>query len=286
MKLVKEKILPLIITALNEDIGSGDITTALVFEKDDIVQARLIAKEDCIVAGIDIARWIFDILDEKIGFMPLCKDGDRIKKGKKVINIKGSVRNILAGERTALNFLGKLSGIATLTGKFTAKIKGTNAKILDTRKTTPGARILEKYAVRVGGGHNHRMGLWDGVLIKDNHIGGSMRQTSNPRLEVIKNLVEKAKKKGYKAIEIEVDDLSGFKAALEAGVHIIMLDNMRLEDIKQAVKMKRPKVLLEVSGNVSLENIQSIAKAGVDRISIGLLTHSAPSIDFSLEISG
>lgn len=280
MKLIKEKALPIIISALSEDVASGDITSAVMFEKDVNVLADIVVNEGCVLAGIDVARWIFNSLDERIIFRPLCNDGDKIKKGKKILSLKGSIRNILTGERTALNFLARLSGIATLTNRFTEKTKGAKAKIFDTRKTTPGLRVLEKYAVRLGGGCNHRMGLWDQILIKDNHL----------TLNSIKNAVARAKNTHYKNIEIEVDDLDKFKEALDAGADIIMLDNMNIEDIRKAVKLKDKKgfasgVAIEVSGNVGLDNVARIAKTGVDRISIGSLTHSALSIDFSLDIS-
>lgn len=277
MKLKKEKVFPIIMTALAEDLGSGDITSALIFEKDQNVMADIVANEECVAAGIDVARWIFNALDERIIFRPFCDDGARLKKGKRLMSLKGSVRNILAGERTVLNFLGRLSGVATLTSRFVEKVKGKKAKIFDTRKTTPGLRVLEKYAVRIGGGCNHRTGLWDGILIKDNHLAGSMP----PK---IKDAVKKAKAKGYKNIEIEVNNLKEFKEALAVGADIIMLDNMKIEDIRKAVRLTKSKVELEASGGITLENVARIAMTGVDRISIGSLTHSAPSIDFSLEI--
>lgn len=274
MKLVKEKVLPVIMSALREDVGGGDITSAVVFEKDMSVTAGVFAGEACVVVGIDVARWIFNILDERIIFRPLYNDGDRVKKGKKIISLKGSVRNILTGERTVLNFLGRISGVATLTSRFVEKIKGSKTQIFDTRKTTPGLRLLEKYAVRLGGGQNHRTGLWDQILIKDNHL----------TMSTIKSAVTKAKNSHYKNIEVEVEDLSEFKEALDAGADIIMLDNMKIEDIRKAVKSAGSRVLLEVSGGVGLDNVAKIARTGVDRVSIGSLTHSAPSIDFSLEI--
>ncbi|MBU1852969.1 MAG: carboxylating nicotinate-nucleotide diphosphorylase [Candidatus Omnitrophica bacterium] len=291
MKLDKEKVFPIIINALTEDMGSGDVTSELLFGKDVNVMAGIFAKGDCILAGIDVARWLFQTIDEKIIFRPLFKDGDRIKKGKKIIFLKGSAKNILAGERTALNFIGRLSGIATLTDRFVGKVKEKSVKIFDTRKTTPGIRILEKYAVTLGGGYNHRMGLWDGILIKDNHLAGLFQGG-------IKDVLRIAKARGHKNVEIEVNDLKEFKEALDAGADIIMLDNMDIEDIRKAVKLCRgfrlrrtPKgkgggasPLLEVSGGVTLENVAKLAKTGIDRISIGFLTHSAPSIDFSLEI--
>ncbi|MEE8317480.1 MAG: carboxylating nicotinate-nucleotide diphosphorylase [Candidatus Omnitrophota bacterium] len=277
MKLVKEKVLPLIMNALTEDVGGGDVTTTSLFEKDKVVMADIITREECVLAGIDIVRWIFNALDEKIVFRSLSKDGDRVKKGKRVISLKGSIRSILAGERTALNFLGRLSGVATLTRRFVEKVKSKKVRIFDTRKTTPGLRVLEKYAVRVGGGHNHRMGLWDGILIKDNHIEGLRPVT-------VKDAVKKTRAKGYKNIEIELDDLKGFSDIQEAGIDIIMLDNMKIEDIRKAVRSRTSGVELEVSGGVTLENVARIANTGVERISIGSLTHSAPSIDFSLGI--
>ncbi len=274
-KLIKEKIFPTIMAALREDVGPGDITSQLIFDKDWSVMADLIAKEDCIIAGIDVARWSFTALDEKIVFTPGCEDGDVIKKGKKVASLRGSAKNILTAERTALNFLARLSGIATLTNTFVKKIKNTKAKIYDTRKTSPCMRELEKYAVKCGGGLNNRIGLWDGVLIKDNHL----------KFFSIEDTINKAKERHHRNIEIEVDNLDAFKQALDASPDIIMLDNMETEDMKKAVKIKGPgRPLLEASGGIDLENVLKVAKTGVDRISVGLLTHSAPSIDFSLEI--
>lgn len=293
MKITRELVFPVIISALKEDIGLGDITSSIIFEKDVNLLAHIIAKEECVVAGVDIARWIFNAMDERIAFTALCKDGDRIKKNKRVVSVKGSAKNILSAERTALNFLGHLSGVATLTARFVKETKGTGAKIYDTRKTIPGLRELEKYAVEAGEGHNHRIGLWDGVLIKDNHLDGlrfkvqphtARGRGTSSRLQDIRDSVMKFKSRGYKNIEVEVENLAEFKEALEAGADIIMLDNMSAQDIKKAVKIRGPRVILEASGGVSLENIKEIAKIGVDRISIGKLTHSAPSIDFSLEI--
>ncbi|MDP2980636.1 MAG: carboxylating nicotinate-nucleotide diphosphorylase [Candidatus Omnitrophota bacterium] len=291
MKLSKEKIFPIIISALKEDIGSGDITSSIVFEKDVSVLAHIAAKEECVVAGMDVAKWVFDAVDEKLAFIALCKDGDRIKKGKRVISVKGSAKNILSAERAVLNFIGHISGVATITSEFVRLVKGTGANIYDTRKTIPGMRELEKYAVMVGGGYNYRIGLWDGVLIKDNHLEAMIAKSRGHRANAVRESVAVFKNRGYKNIEVEVENLAEFKEALEAGADIIMLDNMKIEDIKKAVKLKNAnikkygtKVILEASGGISLDNIKKIAKAGVDRISIGRLTHSAPSIDFSLEI--
>ncbi len=255
------------------------------------VTAGIFAKENCVIAGIDIARWAFNALDERIELRSLSNDGDSIKKGKKIASLKGSVRNILTGERVALNFLGQLSGIATLTHRFVEKVKGTKAEILDTRKTIPGMREAAKYAVRMGKGVNHRMGLWDGILIKDNHLNVMRDKGYTTRINAIKDAIKRAKTRGYKNVEIEVEDLKEFKEALAIGADIIMLDNMKVEDIRKATRLRaksdkkqKTKTILEVSGGVSLENCRRIANTGVDRISIGALTHSAPSIDFSLEI--
>lgn len=285
MKLAKEKVYPIIINALKEDIGAGDITGSVLFERDISMPAHIIAKEECILAGIDAARWIFDAVDEKIAFTALYKDGEKIGKGKRILSVRGSAKSILSAERTVLNFLGHLSGIATITAQFVKAVKGANVKIYDTRKTMPGLRELEKYAVKAGGGHNHRIGLWDGVLIKDNHLSGLMLNTKGLRQKAVREAVEAFKNKGYKNIEVEVENLPEFKEAMEAGADIIMLDNMKPEEIKKAVKLKKgSSLILETSGGVSLENVKKIAKTGVDRISIGKLTHSASSIDFSLEI--
>ncbi|MDP2921235.1 MAG: carboxylating nicotinate-nucleotide diphosphorylase [Candidatus Omnitrophota bacterium] len=289
MKLTKEKIFPVIISALKEDIGSGDITASLLFEKDVSVLAHITAGEECVLAGMDIAKWVFDAVDEKLIFTAHSKDGERVKKGKRIISVKGSAKNILSAERTVLNFLGHLSGVATLTAEYVKTLKGTRVKIYGTRKTTPGLREMEKYAVEAGGGYNYRIGLWDGIMIKDNHLSG----LAGSKLKAARESVMLFKNRGYKSVEIEVENLAEFKEALSSGADIIMLDNMRPEDIKKAVKLVRCQapnkkvpgtVILEASGGINIENIKKIAKTGVDRISIGKLTHSAPSIDFSLEI--
>jgi len=285
MKLSKEKIFPIIISALKEDLGQGDMTSSVIFEKDMNLLAHVVAKEECILAGMDTVRWVFDAVDEKIVLTNLSKDGDRVKKDKRILSIKGSAKNILSVERVVLNFLGHLSGVATITNSFVKEVKGTSAKIFDTRKTMPGLRELEKYAVSVGGGSSHRMGLYDGIMIKDNHLAGLRSQVKSLKLQNIKDSVMKFKSRGYKNIEVEVESLAEFKEALESGADIIMLDNMKPEDIKKAVKLKKgSSVILEASGGISLENVKKIARTGVDRISVGKLTHSAHSIDFSLEI--
>ncbi len=295
MKLSRENVLPIIKAALKEDIGSGDITTEPLFKEEaPFVKGHIFAKSTGIIAGLDIAKWTFEELGRRVKFISLVRDGRYVKRFQRLAIIKGPAGLVLKGERTALNFLAHLSGIATLTNLFVKKISGTKAKIFDTRKTTPILRYLEKYAVRVGGGYNHRMGLWDGVLIKDNHIDSYRPQTTDHRPQTIKDVITIMKEKGYKRIEIEVKDLKEFKAALESGADIIMLDNMKLSDIKKAVQIRNNlclksqvsslKSLIEISGGVSLQNVRNIAKTGVDMISVGSLTHSAPPLDLSLKI--
>lgn len=283
-----DKILSLIKTALKEDIGSGDITTRLTIPAKKRIKAKIIIKEDGIVCGLDAARLTFKCVDKKIHFRPAVSDGEKVKAGKILVNLEGPAPGILKAERVALNFLGRLSGIATKTHRFIQRCLPFKVKIMDTRKTTPGLRILEKYAVRCGGGFNHRMGLWDQVLIKDNHFSVlSYKSTASNLKEIIKK-IKKRKPKGVK-IEVEVTNLYQFKKALLAGVDIIMLDNMSIKEIEKAVKMRAqmfkarsrmPK--LEVSGGINLGNIRRFAATGVDMISVGELTHSVGSLDVSL----
>ncbi|MCP2604814.1 carboxylating nicotinate-nucleotide diphosphorylase, partial [Candidatus Aminicenantes bacterium AH-873-B07] len=248
-----------------------------IISEDHISKANILAKEEGILAGIDVALIVFQCIDPSLHFTKKFKDGDKFKKGDILAVLEGKTISILKGERVALNFLQRLSGIATLTNKFVEKVKGTGVKILDTRKTTPGLRKLEKYAVRVGGGVNHRMSLSDMILIKDNHLA---------IIGNISKAVEKAKEKvGDRVkIEVEVKNLEELKEAMEAGADIIMLDNMSISEIKKAVKIVKGKIPLEVSGKIDLDNIKKIARTGVDFISIGKLTHSYKSIDISLEI--
>lgn len=263
--------------ALKEDIGFGDITTESIIPEDMISRAVIIAKEEGILAGLLVAEEVFKLLDSKIEFKEFKKDGDEIKKGDVILEIKGKTKIILMGERTALNFLQRLSGIATYTKKCVDIVKPYGVKILDTRKTTPTLRILEKYAVKVGGGENHRFGLYDMVLIKDNHIravGG------------IKEAIEKVRERVshvYK-IEVEVTNLEELKEALESKADIVLLDNMEYDTLKEAVSIAKGKVMIEVSGKISLEDLEKIARLGVDFISMGKLTHSYKSLDLSLEL--
>lgn len=269
-----EKLLNL---ALEEDIGAGDVTTESLFPDDAVCEAVIKSKEDGILAGLPLAKAVFDKLGTVREWNEVKKDGDSISDGDILVKISGSPKQILSGERLALNILQRLSGIATLTAKFVNIVEGLDVRIVDTRKTVPGFRTLSKYAVQVGGGHNHRMGLYDGVLIKDNHI----KQAGG-----IDNAVKKIKEKVGKEFQIEVEtsNLNQVEAALEAGADIIMLDNMGDEMMKEAVKIIGNKALIEASGGINLDRVRQIAEIGVDIISIGALTHSATALDLSLDM--
>ena len=262
--------------ALEEDIGPGDITTSLLIPEDHESKALYIAKENFVLAGLPFVREVFRILDSSTDFKVFFHEGSPIKKGDILAKVSGKTQVILKGERVSLNILQKLSGIATLTSMYVTMIKGLKARIVDTRKTTPCQRFMEKYAVRTGGGDNHRFGLFDGILIKDNHI------------EAIGNIRETVKlaKTGHHLlkIEVEVENLNDLHEAIDAGADVIMLDNMLLSDIQKAVKISAGRVILEASGGIKMENVREIAEAGVDLISVGALTHSAKSVDISLKI--
>jgi len=262
--------------ALEEDIGGGDITTVVTVPEDAYSRAAIIAKQRGIIAGQQLAWHVFDSLDDISEYAVLSEDGAPVAPGDVIAEVTGSAHTILAGERVALNFLQRLSGIATLTSEYAILVSGTNARIVDTRKTTPGLRRLEKYAVTVGGGCNHRFGLSDGILIKDNHIAAAGS---------IKAAVGAAKSgapQGLK-IEVEVGDLDQLREAIDAGADIVLLDNMPLEMMREAVSIANGAVLLEASGGVNKDNVVAIAETGVDIISIGALTHSAPALDISLD---
>ncbi len=263
---------------LLEDIGYRDLTTDSI-ENHRTVEAEIIAKEELVVAGVEFAKEVFSVLDSNTDFLFSVNDGTRLKKGDRILTIVGNSGSILKGERTALNILQRLSGIATNTSKFVEEIQGTKAKILDTRKTTPGFRAFEKYAVTVGGGYNHRFALYDMVLIKDNHISlvGSIKEIVRQIKEKVSPMVK---------VEVEVSNLEQFEEVLETDVDIIMLDNMDIEEIKKAVKINNGKKELEVSGNVNLGNIRQIAETGVDYISSGSIIHSSRWMDISLRFIG
>ncbi len=275
-KELKDYTKKLIKASLAEDVGTGDITTRAIVPPKQTSVAIIKAKEDMVLAGIFMAEEAFREVDRKIKFKALYKDGDKIKKGSVIAKISGSTAKILEAERVALNFLQLLSGVATLTSKFVGSIKSTKALVLDTRKTTPCLRFLEKYAVRCGGGVNHRLGLFDAILIKDNHIKSAGNITKAIKLvrEKIPDIV----------IEVEVKNLKEVKEALRCNAEIILLDNMTTTNLKKAVTLINHRALTEASGGVTLDNILKIAKTGVDYISAGALTHSAKASDISLLI--
>jgi nicotinate-nucleotide pyrophosphorylase (carboxylating) len=279
MKNIKEVTDFLVKLALAEDVGPGDITTRAIVLKEQRAGAEIRAKEAGVICGLGVAAEVFRHVDRRIRFIPKVKDRAFVKKGKVIALVSGPARGILTGERVALNFLQHLSGIATLTRKFKnqiSKIKN-KVKILDTRKTIPGLRVLEKYAVKVGGGVNHRMGLYDAVLVKDNHIklAGGMEKA----LRAIKG------KRALKAVEIEARTMGEVRKAVTAGVGRVLLDNMNVKTLRQAVKIcRKAGVKTEASGGVNLNNVRAIARTGVDYISIGALTHSAKALDISLKV--
>ncbi len=267
----------LVRASLAEDIGTGDITTAAIVPERKQARARVMAGESMVVAGLDVMELVFKMVDDTLEIGREVKEGAYIRGGRTIATIKGRVKSILTAERVALNFLQRLSGIATLTRRFVERVRGREVNILDTRKTTPCMRFLEKYAVRVGGGLNHRFGLFDAILIKDNHIA-------------VAGSIEKAIRKVRrrygkdKPIEVEVKSLKEVKEALKSGADIIMLDNMNPEKVKKALKIISGKAVAEVSGGVNLDNIEEFAETGVRYISIGALTHSAGAVDISIEI--
>ncbi len=266
----------IITLALNEDIGTGDITTLSTIPADKTALGRFVAKEDMILCGIDLAKHIFGRVDPSIELKANFKDGDAVKKGDVIATVSGNAQNVLTGERTALNFMQRLTGIATRTHASVAEVAGTNAKITDTRKTTPGLRVLEKYAVRVGGGTNHRFNLADGVLIKDNHIavsGGIKNAVKNARAVIPHTL----------KIEVEVETKEQLAEALDAGADIIMLDNMSYDLMRECVGLVAGRALVEASGNMGEKNLREVAETGVDIISIGALTHTVKAADISLK---
>lgn len=262
--------------AFREDMPMGDITTDYTVPENSTSRAYLMAKQEGVIAGLEICMEAFKMLDPDVKLEPLVKDGDFVEKGEKILIVEGKSRALLKAERTALNILQRLSGIASETRKYVEKIIGFNTKVVDTRKTTPGLRMLEKYAVRVGGGTNHRFSLSDGVLIKDNHIkaaGGIKQAVESVRMAVPHTV----------KIEVETETLEQVKEALDSGADIIMLDNMPPDLMAQAVKLIGGKAITEASGNVTLDNIQKVAATGVDIISVGAITHSVKAMDISMK---
>ncbi|MBR1739648.1 MAG: carboxylating nicotinate-nucleotide diphosphorylase [Ruminococcus sp.] len=277
MYLMQYKIDDIIMRALEEDINYIDVTTDLLVEEGAVSQARYVSKDEGVLCGIDVAMRVFKLIEPSVETEVLIHDGERVKKGDIIARIKGSTRALLKGERTALNLVQHMSGIATATDRCVSLISGTKASVADTRKTLPGLRALQKYAVTVGGGKNHRYNLSDCAMLKDTHLDayGSMTGAVNALREKMGHTVK---------IEVEVGDLEGLKEALGLGVEIIMLDNMSNEMMAEAVRIADGKALLEASGNVTAETIRGIAETGVDIISIGALTHSVKAFDISMKI--
>jgi len=273
---IPSSVLDTIRRALEEDLGAGDITTSLLISEEDESKAIYVAKGNFILAGFPFAREVFRIIDSSIEWRLLFPEGSTVSNGEILAEISGKTRAILAGERVSLNILQRLSGIATLTDMYVERIKGSKAKIIDTRKTTPCLRFMEKYAVRAGGGSNHRFGLFDGILIKDNHLKatGSIEEAVK-RARAGHHLVK---------IEVEVESLDELREAIGSGADIVMLDNMPVDAIREAVDIANGRVILEASGGINLGNVRDVAETGVDLISVGALTHSAQSVDISLKI--
>ncbi|HUT31050.1 MAG TPA: carboxylating nicotinate-nucleotide diphosphorylase [Sedimentisphaerales bacterium] len=283
-----EKARPLIRIAIEEDLGRGDVTTQLLFTDDTIAKANIISREEIVVCGMEVVREILRCYDERLKLKVLVNDGKAAYVGCKMGTIEGPLCSMLSAERVMLNFLQKLSGIATTTRKYVRAVQGTRARIYDTRKTTPGWRILEKYAVRCGGGYNHRLGLYDGILIKDNHLA-ELGRNFQPKL---RRIIERARKvRGVKFIAVEVDHVDDqLNYVLEIpGIDIVLLDNMGQWQLKHAVDMRNAmrgrnkKPLLEASGNITLNNVSAIAQCGIDRIAVGEITHSARAVDIGLD---
>ena len=295
VELDLEKIRDIVQLAIKEDIGDGDITSKIFIPDGSETKGMLIAKEAGIVAGLPVAGYVLSQIDENLIFTSNIEDGSRVKKGTIIGSVKGLTLSLLSAERLVLNFLQRLSGIATATNRFAEKIKGYRTQIMDTRKTAPGWRYLEKYAVRVGGGINHRMGLYDQILIKDNHLKTMGSEKENG---AISRLVRKAREQieNGMLIEVEVEDLCQIKDVVDAGVDIILFDNMEPSKIREAVDIVKEieknqdagtgkAILTEASGNITIENVEEYADAGVDRISVGAITHSARVLDISFDIS-
>ena len=282
MRPIERKQLRRIVSeALAEDLVNRDITTNTIIPLDLEGKATILVKRDGGLAGLDAAKEVFRQIDPSLRFKALVKDGAKVRKGVVVATVEGKMASMLKAERTALNFLQHLSGIATETARYVDAVAGTKAIITDTRKTVPVLRLLEKYAVRVGGGHNHRLNLADGVLIKDNHLA-ILRSSGLGLGEAVK----KARKRAPRTmkVEVEVESVEQAREALSAGADIIMLDNMKLKDMRRAVELVRGRALLEASGGITLDNVRSVAETGVDFISVGALTHSAKALDISLEV--
>lgn len=283
MKLNLEKVRPIVEAALREDIGEGDITTELMIPPDLEAQAAIVTREDCLVCGLQVAELVFKNVDAHLKVELLVQDGEGIRSQSDLLSITGRASSILTAERTALNFLQRLCGIASLTAAYVEKVKKYKVAILDTRKTTPGIRLLEKYAVSVGGGQNHRFGLDDEFLIKENHLALSAKVSARSLAAAVKKARERYPKKW---VEVEVSKMEELIDAVQSQPDAILLDNLSVEEMKQAVTLIGDKIVKEASGNIGLDNVEEVAATGVDRISIGRLTHSVRSIDMGLEWVG
>jgi len=281
MSSSKLQIEEIIDRALAEDLGKGDVTTEALISSDQQGTGFIVAKKEGILAGTGVAKQVFHRVDTELKVEILTENGARVKPGTKVAKVSGSIASILRAERVALNFLQRLSGIASDTNCYVARVEGLPVRIMDTRKTTPGLRLLEKCAVRLGGGENHRMNLGDGILIKDNHLAALHSQALD-----IKEIIARARQNAPQRlkVEVEVGTVSEALEAVEAGADIVMLDNMNLEDMRKAVKSIHGRALIEASGGITLDNVRAVAETGVDFISIGALTHSARALDISLEL--
>jgi len=287
-KLNIAQVRPLIRMAIEEDLGQGDMTSVLLFKDDTIDKANIISREEIVVCGMPVVKEVLNIYDKRLKLKVHVNDGESAYIGRKIGTIEGPLRPMLSAERVMLNFLQRLSGIATNTRKYVRAVAGTKAKIYDTRKTMPGWRILEKYAVRCGGGYNHRLGLYDGILIKDNHLA-QLGRNFQPKLRKIINEAKKVKHAKFIAVEVDhVDDQLNYVLEIP-GIDIVLLDNMGQWQLKHAVDMrnqmcgKNKKPLLEASGNITLTNVSAIAQCGVDRIAVGAITHSAAAVDIGLD---
>jgi nicotinate-nucleotide pyrophosphorylase (carboxylating) len=275
MSVARDGVAELIRRALAEDVGDGDLTTEAVVPEDARARGTVIAKQQGVVAGLEAAAAVFGELDPAVEVTLCASDGDRVTPGGELLRLSGPARAILVGERVALNLLGRLSGVATLTARYVAAVEGTGARILDTRKTTPGLRALEKAAVVAGGGTSHRFGLHDAILVKENHVrvAGGVREAARRAIEGAPDGV---------VVEVEVESLAELEEALEARIRRVLLDNMGPDDLRAAVRLAAGRAELEASGGITLENVRQVAETGVDYVSIGALTHSAPALDVSL----
>ncbi|NQT28585.1 MAG: carboxylating nicotinate-nucleotide diphosphorylase [Candidatus Omnitrophica bacterium] len=285
---LRKHIRSVVANALKEDGCRKDLTTTFAISSKLKGKGVIVAQEKGILSGIEVAKAAFKQLNKKVVFRTLKKDGHAFRKGDKIAVIQGSLQTILTGERVALNFLSLLSGVATLTKKFVEKVKGTGVEIKDTRKTIPNLRILEKYAVEVGGGHSHRLSLSEGIIVKDNHLkAAGYIHRGHLNKECFANLIATLKKKSPLTVEIEVENLRELKAVLKYKPDIVMLDNFSVKNLKNAVSLRNkyyPKIKLEASGGVNLKNVRAVANSGVDHVSIGMITDSPGVIDFSLDI--